>query len=212
MGQRESPSDCTRSEIEEAYYDRVLCNLETIKYLYACEGRTIEQIADAIRVKYNVFYEIWFNPAFSELHTITHSREVRDKRAYLVEDAMYRLSVGFDREVEEPVKVKITTQYVNKKGKKCTRTDETIRIAKYTEHVAPSFQAAQFWLVNRSKGDWMNDQRLTVEAARQDDERKAEDSKPAGIVVRFVDPATKDQIDRLNAIDAKVDAGGKGRD
>src|SRR5574344_94634 len=110
MGQKEAPSDCTQSEIEDAYYNHVLRNLDTIKYLYACEGRTIEQIADAIRVKYNIFYDIWFNPAFAELHAITHSREVREKRAYLVEDAMYRLAIGFDREVEAPIKVKVVTQ------------------------------------------------------------------------------------------------------
>lgn len=187
--------------LNDVYQRNVKPFLLVVKRLYVRDGRTVGEIAKWLKVDDDILNVIWESPRFAELWAVTHDAGNRDRRSQSVENALYKLARGYDREVTKPFIIHTETEYVNKKGKKSIVKAEVIKYATYVEHVAPNAMAAQFWLSNRMPGDWMSDQRIQLALA----DRQA-DKGPSEVAVTFVDAGTEEQRKRIEGIDRAVGA------
>jgi len=196
-----SMPECAEGLLNEVYNRQVKPFLNVITRLYVRDGRTVDEIAKRLKVDDDIFNIIWESPRFSELWAVTHDEKIRDKRSKSVENALYKLARGYDREVTKPFILHVERTYVNKKGKKSVVKEETIKYATYVEHVAPNALAAQFWLSNRMPSDWMDAQRIQLALAE-----KQADKGPSEVAVTFVDADTEEQRKRIEGIDKAVGA------
>jgi hypothetical protein len=188
----------TEADKEYVYVNVILNRLEDIETMLVYEAKPLWEIAQTLGIKYRILYELATSESHAELHAVYMREEAKIRR---VEDSLYRSSCGFYVTEEVPMKVKVATEYVNKKGKACKKTEEQVRIVPIQRYVEPDVNAMKFLLTNRDPKDWKNDIKLAQ------DEITAP-SKPEPIEVVFVDPHSEENEKRLKAIQTEVDKGG----
>lgn len=192
----------TESELVASYEQKVLPYLDCIETSYLREGKTWEEIGESLGIEDNIFYLIWTSKRFTELRAVTHGERADEIRTQAVMESMFRLAVGYDRVTNVPMKVKTSETHIDKRGHAVSNEYETVKIVQYVKHVEPNEDAAKFWLLNKSSGEFKNDATLTLKAQQQPTNEKQVDS----VTVEFVDPDTPEQKARIEAIDAKVTA------
>lgn len=144
-------------EKERIYEDVILPALEEIETMLVYQAKPLWEVAEALGVKYRILYEFATSESHKELHAIWMREEAKIQN---VEDALYRSSCGFYMTEEVPMKKRVVTDYVNKRGKECKKTEEVIEIVQVRKYVSPDVNAIRFLLINRSPSKWMTDARL----------------------------------------------------
>ena len=192
----------TESELLQVYNAYVLPYLDYVENSYLREGKGTDEIANDLGIKDYIFYKIWQSPCFTELRERVRGNRADEIRTQAVMESMFRLAVGYDRVINLPMKVRTSETHIDKRGHAVSNEYETVKIVQYVKHVEPNEDAAKFWLLNKSSGEFKNDATLTLKAQQQPTTEKQVDS----VTVEFVDPDTPEQKARIEAIDAKVTA------
>lgn len=184
----------TEADKEYVYVNVILNRLEDIETMLVYEAKPLWEIAQTLGIKYRILYELAVSESHAELHAVYMREEAKIRR---VEDSLYRSSCGFYVTEEVPMKVKAVTEYVNKKGKACKKTEEQVRTVQIQRYVEPDVNAMKFLLTNRDPKDWKTDIRLSQEDL-------SVKPKPEPIEVRFVSPDSPENRKRIEAINASL--------
>jgi hypothetical protein len=191
-------SNVTAEDEDYIYENVVLERLEDIETMLVYEARPLWEIAQGLGIKYRTLLKMAESESRKELHAVYMREEAKTKR---VEDSLYRLSIGFYKIDEEPIKKKVTTEYINKRGQTCKKNEERIEIVQVRHFVPADVNAVKFFLTNRDPKDWKNDIKLAQEDSAQ--------SKPEPIEVVFVDPDSEANKARIAKIQADLDGAKK---
>ena len=124
-------------------------------------GFTFSQIAKELGVPNSLLWSIRCDKKYTDVHNAFKTEMLQLEN---VENALYRLCVGYSVEEEQAIKVK--KEYYNKKGKKCC--EEHVEIVQVMKHVEPKFDAVRFYLLNNSKGKYHTENRNDEDSRMND--------------------------------------------
>jgi len=182
----------TEEELGEIY-ERLLPMMDDIEAMLIYEGRPLWQIAKQFNVRYKTLLTLCESEKCQELHEIWGEWVEKNRR---VTDSLYLSAIGGYYEEEQVFKVKEITDYRNKKGQLCKKTQEVLKTVTVKRYMPPNFQSMQFYLTNRDSKNWKTEIKLANSTGEQTSHEPCQ--------VMFIDPKTPEQIDRLNAIEAGI--------
>lgn len=177
----------------DALYGRLVGKSDAIETMLIYEGRPLWEVAESLGVRYRVLLSILEDEKRAELHSIWADYKEKIRR---VSDSLYKSAIGSYAEEEQAFKIRVVTDYVNKKGQKCRKTEERIEKVTVRRYLPPNFNSIQFFLTNRDPKEWKTE----IKLANSTGESQAKEP----IRVLFKDPKTQDNIDRINAIEEKI--------